>query len=181
MTQQLKWQLGTVLDIRQETPSVKSLILFTRGDYEQAYTLLQEALVSAQESGNRMSYLWLRVRLGYAALRAGNLEEAHDILIETAQNFHKDGYTIGAVFALEGMAALYVVVGRPESAARLIGWADAIRKKINDTRLNLEQADVNKVIAACLAKMGEVAFSDAYDEGQKMTLDEGVAYALEKT
>jgi ferredoxin-NADP reductase len=27
MTQQLKWQLGTVLDIRRETPSVKSLIL----------------------------------------------------------------------------------------------------------------------------------------------------------
>jgi hypothetical protein len=34
------------------------------------------------------------------------------------------------------------------------------------------------MIAACLAKMGEIAFSDAYDEGQKMTLDEAVAYAL---
>lgn len=26
----------------------------------------------------------------------------------------------------------------------------------------------------------EVAFSDAYDEGQKMTLDEAVAYALQE-
>ena len=26
----------------------------------------------------------------------------------------------------------------------------------------------------------EVAFSDAYDEGQKMTMDDGVAYALKE-
>jgi hypothetical protein len=34
------------------------------------------------------------------------------------------------------------------------------------------------MIAACLVKLGEVAFSDAYDEGQKMSLDEAVALAL---
>jgi hypothetical protein len=45
----------------------------------------------------------------------------------------------------------------------------------------LEQADVDKVIAACIAKMGEVAFSDAYDEGQKMSLDEAVTCALEES
>jgi len=39
---------------------------------------------------------------------------------------------------------------------------------------------VDKIIAACLAKTGEAAFSDAYDEGQKMTLNEAVAYALEE-
>ena len=47
---------------------------------------------------------------------------------------------------------------------------DATRKEIHDTRPRLEQADVAKVIEACLTKMGEVAFSDAYDEGKKMTL-----------
>jgi len=40
---------------------------------------------------------------------------------------------------------------------------------------------VDKIIAACLTKIGEVAFSDAYDEGQKMTLDEAVTYALRDT
>jgi ferredoxin-NADP reductase len=30
MAQQLKWQLGTVVEIRQETPEVKSLILDVR-------------------------------------------------------------------------------------------------------------------------------------------------------
>ena len=43
---------------------------------------------------------------------------------------------------------------------------------------DLEQADVDKIIAACLAKMGEVTFSDAYDEGRKLTIDKAVEYVL---
>ena len=38
---------------------------------------------------------------------------------------------------------------------------------------------MDKIIAAYIAKMGEVAFSDAYDEGQKMILDEASAFALD--
>jgi len=69
---------------------------------------------------------------------------------------------------------------RAEHTARLISWADATREKISDKRPLLEQADVDKIITTCLTKMGEVAFPDAYDEGQTMTLDEAVALALEQ-
>jgi hypothetical protein len=41
-----------------------------------------------------------------------------------------------------------------------------------------EQANVDQIIAACLARMGEVAFSDAYDEGKQMTREQAVASAL---
>jgi hypothetical protein len=68
-------------------------------------------------------------------------------------------------------------VGKPEYAARLIGWANVTREKIQDTRPNIEQAAMDKLMAACLATMGEVAFSDAYDQGQMMTLDEAVRFA----
>lgn len=125
-----------------------------------------------------MGYLWARVRLGYVVLRLGNLNEASAALTETAREFLNDKFDIGVVFSLEGMAELCVATNKPAVAARLIGWADATREKINDTRPPLEQADVDKIIAACIMKMGEVAFSDAYDEGQKMSLDEAVAYAL---
>jgi len=56
-----------------------------------------------------------------------------------------------------------------------------VREKLSDPRPPLEQADVDKIIAACLAKMGEAAFSEAYEEGQKMSLDEAVEFALEDT
>lgn len=63
-------------------------------------------------------------------------------------------------------------------AARLIGWADSTREKISDQRPLLEQADVDQIISTCVAGMGETAFSKAYEEGKKMSLDEAVAYAL---
>jgi len=40
---------------------------------------------------------------------------------------------------------------------------------------------VDKIIAACLSKMGEAAFSDVYEKGKKMSLDEAVALALEES
>jgi ATP/maltotriose-dependent transcriptional regulator MalT len=161
--------------------TAKSWTALMRGDYEQARTLLQEMVTHAQELGNRMEYLWSRVRLGYVALREGNLTEAQRLFAESTRDFQKNEQHSGIVFALEGIASLYVAINKPDFAARLIGWADATREKIDDTRPPIEQADVDKIIAACLAKMCEVAFSDAYDEGQKMTLDEAVAYALDES
>lgn len=67
-----------------------------------------------------------------------------------------------------------------EVSAQLIGWADARREKSGGTRPRLEQVDIDKVIAACKAQMGEVAFSDAYDAGQKMSLDEAVVLGISK-
>lgn len=160
--------------------SAYAQIALAHGDFEKARTYLQENARIGHELGNQQDYLWSRVHLGYVTLREGAINEARQILIETARDFQKDGYLIGAIFTLEAMAELYVSVGKPEHAARLIGWAEASREKLGDTRPLLEQANVDKIIAACLARMGEVEFSDLYDEGQRMMLDEAVRYALEE-
>jgi tetratricopeptide (TPR) repeat protein len=151
-----------------------------RGEYDQAHICFQEELEILEELSIRLSWLFTRTQLGYLALCERNLTEAHHIFIEAAQDFQNDRNMTGAVFALEGIAGLYVAMERPVIAAQLLGWADATRIKISDKRPRLEQADVDKIIAACLATMGEVAFSDAYDQGKKMSLDEAVAYALEE-
>jgi tetratricopeptide (TPR) repeat protein len=156
-------------------------IALMRGDYDQARALLQAIQNLSQENGDRMTYLWTRVRLAYLDLHDGKISEARHAFSENAQSFQKNENTIGVVFTLEGMAKLCVTAGKPERAAQLIGWTDTTREEISDMRPLLEQADVDKIISACLAKMGETAFSDAYEEGQKMTLDEAVAYALSES
>jgi tetratricopeptide (TPR) repeat protein len=158
--------------------NAKSIMALEHGDYEQARTLLQEVLVQSEKSGNRTDYLWAQARCGHLALREGNIREAREILAETAQEFQKNKEPTGVVFTMEGMAGLFVAIGSPKDAAQLIGWADARRKEINDQRPLLEQRDIDKVIATCITRMGEVAFADVYDEGQLMTQDEVVALAL---
>ena len=81
---------------------------------------------------------------------------------------------------MEGLANLYTRIGKYKQAALMIGWADAARKRVGDTRPHGEQADIDRIISACLLKIGEESFSDAYDAGQKMTMDEAVVYALEE-
>jgi non-specific serine/threonine protein kinase len=72
-----------------------------------------------------------------------------------------------------------VAVGQPEPAAHLIGWADAARERIINPRPFLEQANIDQLVAACLARMGAVAFWEAYEQGKKMSLDEAVAHSLD--
>ena len=114
-------------------------------------------------------------------MREGKLNEAHQILAETAESFYENGNKIGLVVTLEAMASLKVLIEKFDVAAYLIGWADKAREELGDMRWRIEQADVDKIIAACIDKLGEVAFSDAYEEGKKMTMDEAVAYALQES
>lgn len=156
----------------------KSHMALMRGEYERARTLLQEWAVLAEELGNRMGYLWACARLGDVALREGNVTEAHRNLVETVESFHEDRNKSGLAFVLDKIASLHIVIDKPENAARLIGWSDTTRKEIGDPRPLLEQADMDRDLATCLAKMREEAFSKAYDEGKSMTMDEAVAFAL---
>jgi predicted ATPase len=149
------------------------------GDFKKARASFEESAETHLEAGNRHEYLWARVRLGFVALRQGNLEEANQIFSETAQDFRKDKHTSGVVFALEGLAGSYVAMDKTDYAACLVGWTDATREKFGDSRLLLEQEDINQIMATCIATMGEVAFSNAYGKGKTMSLDEAVAYALE--
>jgi len=177
---ELNRQLGT--DIGMGGAAViLSRIESMKGHFEQARFLLEERISVFEDFGIRMPYLWTCAYLGHLLSRQGDIIPARDVLAKTVQEFYRDKSEIGVAFTLEGMAEVYTAEDQPEHAARLLGWADAIRKKVNDERPGLEQADVDKIIEACLAKLGEVAFSDAYDEGQRMTLDEAVAYALQES
>jgi len=172
------WKINQKANTWDNPKMAKSLIASTQGRYEEARVLLEEVLVSSEQTGNTMSHLWAKVRLGYVAFHAGSFSEARQILTESTRDFAKDKYTIGAVFSMEGLAGLYATLGKTKLAAKLFGFADAIREKIADTRPPLEQADVDMSIAACIARMDETAYAEAYEEGKKMTLDEAMELAL---
>jgi predicted ATPase/DNA-binding XRE family transcriptional regulator len=157
-----------------------SLIEAMKGNFEKARALLEEATETTMELGHRMDHLFNRALLGRVIVQQGKFLEARGIFVETAQEFLNDKNEGGVVFTLEGMASLYVALSKPEIAACLIGWADSTLGKLHDYRMLLEQTDVDKIIAACLAKMGEVAFSDAYEEGQAMRLDEAIEFAFKE-
>jgi len=118
-----------------------------------------------------------RARLGSVALREGSLAEAHQILVNVTENFHEVQNKNGLAFVVDKMASLYVLTDKPQAAAQLIGWSDATRKEIGDPRPRIEQADLDRDIAAIKAKIGAQAYETAYNAGRGLTLDAAVAFA----
>jgi predicted ATPase/DNA-binding XRE family transcriptional regulator len=154
-------------------------LAFWQADYLQACAYLEEAITIFERVGNS-SYAWPCTHMAYVLLRQGDLTRAKEMFRLGVQQFQNAKNIIGVTFGLEGLAGFHVNQGNVQLAALLIGWADFMRTKIGDHRPPIEQADFDKSITACLAKMGEAAFSDAYDEGKMMSLEEAIAYALEK-
>ena len=160
--------------------NVRARIAMMQGNYNQANTYWRQEFRIEEALGNRMSSLWCRSHLGYLALCEGNLTEAHDIFTETAREFLKDKNKIGVVFNLEGIAGLYVAIEKTDIAAQLIGWADATRGKINDSRPLFEQADVDKSSRLVLKKWARLRFPMRMMKVKKMSLVKQVAFALEE-
>lgn len=170
---------ATLLNDQLQDKPVKASILYAfaqmakaQGNYTQAREFWQEGLAILEEVGADATSLWYRLQLGHLTLREGKAGESGDIFWEAARQFQKDQNHMGLPFSLEGMAGWYSLVGKHLKAARLIGWADATRKKFKDPRPLFEQVDIDKIIAACIAQMGQIAFSTEYDKGERMALDE---------
>lgn len=159
--------------------SAQGQLALIRGDYEQARAYFQDSAQMHLESANRHEYLWARVRLGYVSREEGKLEEARHTFLESAQDFRMDKHTIGVVYAIEGMAGIYARVNKTRYAVRLIGWADATREKTGEWRLVLDQVEIDRIMADCSIKMEEAEFSDVYESGKNLTLDEAVTFTLE--
>ena len=81
---------------------------------------------------------------------------------------------------MEGLASLAVQQGRPARVVRLFAWADVTREALEDTRPPVEQADVDRDLAAIHAQLDDATFEAEQEAGRKMTIDEAIAYALEE-
>lgn len=156
----------------------QSFICLLNEDYEGARTYLLRIAGMFGDIGNQMGYLWARMRLAYVAIREGNVTEARQLLDGAIPEFQASENPFGLSFALEKVATLYVVTGRPKAAASLIGWVDATRERIGFARPPLEQKQLDEYIAVIQAAIGCPEFQTAYATGKGLTLDEALALTL---
>ena len=149
------------------------------GEFDQARANLLKWLKLAEDSGNRIGYLWTRARLGVVAIAEGSLEEAAQILCETVRAFHMDESYPGLIFTIEKIAHLYSLTGRVDQVPGLLGWADKMREQMGHIRPKTDQLDVDRDIEICTSQLGKGTVSKGINQGCNMTTDEAVALALE--
>ena len=155
-----------------------------QGNFVDTRAYINEILLMSKNAGMIMTwqYLFSLADLGYIALREGDIVLAKETFRLSVKQFLKANRFIdGVTYTIEGLASLYVNQGQFERAAQLLAWADAMREKIKDHRPAIEQKSVERDLEVIHSQLNDSEFAKVSADGQRLTMEEAVALALQET
>jgi DNA-binding CsgD family transcriptional regulator len=112
------------------------------------------------------------------AAAQGDAGRAQDEACQALALGHAFLARIDIIDALECLGGL--APGREDlsKGARLLGAADTLRRATGYQRFRLHQARYDAAVQALRAALGDEVFTQAWDEGTALSVDEAVSYAL---
>jgi predicted ATPase/DNA-binding SARP family transcriptional activator/Tfp pilus assembly protein PilF len=149
-----------------------------QGEYERAQQLFNESLSIFREYGDQADISLSLKGLGEVALARQDFAAARACYQECLTILRDLGGRKSIAAALEGFARLAEAEGQSERAARLLGTTAAIRKSLGSPLPPGERAQYDQCVTTARADMGEAAFATAWAEGEAMTLEQALEYAL---
>lgn len=153
-----------------------------QGDYAAARTLCEESLAIRREMADKPGIAASLNTLGHIAACQGNYALAHALCQESLvirQELAALGDRRGIAACLETLATVVCGQGQPQRAARLYGVAEALREAIGAPQMPSDRTPHDRAVAALRAALDETAFAAAWAEGQAMTLEQAIRYAVE--
>lgn len=159
-----------------------AIVSMLRGESDkvaEAHRRCRELTVPRGETWAWSSSLWAA---GMDAWNRGNLAEA-SVLLRSGLSLKRPlRDQIGTAEALEGIAWVAASDGKLERAAVLLGAADRIWHGMGMSVDTVPGFFRHREVSAKLARrLGERPFQAAHRHGNRMTLDESVAFALEES
>ena len=149
------------------------------GDYQGAEVLTEEALALSRKLKDTQGEAMSLLNLGITAARRGDLGRARALLEESLPSHRDLGAIRDIAENLEALAEVAGERGEVRRAARLWGAADALRQTAGALWLAFELRVHEPYLAAARSRMDEASWTEAWEEGRAMTLEEAVSYALE--
>jgi predicted ATPase len=152
-----------------------------QGKLEAALELLDESLTCALDVEDKHGIAAALYGLAKAAWYQGNRERAAAVYRDSLTRRHELRDMPGIADCLAGLAEIAGEQGQLVRAARLMAPAVILREAIGAVLSPSMQADRMRVHAAVRAGLGEEAFVAAWAEGQAMSLEQAIAFALEES
>jgi predicted ATPase/DNA-binding SARP family transcriptional activator len=145
------------------------------GDSELASRLAERALPLARELGEPVTLAVVCGNFALGALFSGDLDRAREAFVEQLQLCREHVVIHVITEPLAGLSAIAIRRGDPERGARLVGAASAIGPFGDaDVQAQFEQQFFGPARASC----GDRRWTEAYEAGARMSVDEAVAFAL---
>jgi tetratricopeptide (TPR) repeat protein len=169
---------------------------WSQGDYELAAKRFNEGLRMSQEAGPKLAMFQALYGLGRVAQSRSDVTAAHAFYSSALDVYRQPtshslasiwvwvslkNYGAAVAYPLGTLAVLNIAENKIDRAARLLGSSEHSYHLIQFQYTRAERAEHDQAIAAARAALGEEAFTKAWEEGRKMTIDEAIEYALGDT
>lgn len=151
------------------------------GDYQRAREVYEACLEVSKETGELIRQTMVIGNLGFVEYYEGNYERALELskkyLLWMNRNFDTH-HTMSGLAAVSGPLGM---LGQPVKAARLLSASSAFMIQIGVDHELGDWHEFAKYSDDLRALLDEESFATAWEQGQKMTLDEAVQYALDES
>jgi non-specific serine/threonine protein kinase len=145
------------------------------GDFIRAKAWFAEVVALYGELGHPSTSLSVLYHLGWVAMCEGDRAAAGTWLAAAL----KQGAKLGDKRTIaQCLAALAELAGTPQDAARLAGAAAALLEEMGASMWSTDGDRHERFLATLRAAFGEPAFVRAYEQGQRLPVDEAVALGL---
>lgn len=153
------------------------LVAYHQYDYVTAFALHQESL-GVFRALDEISGIAMAIgNLGYDAMHLGRLEDAHTWQSESLRLFNEIGDKDGIAECLERFAMLANASESYKRAAMLFGAASVMRKEAS-LLASADQAEYDRELKLTRSKLDYHSFDMAWEEGEGMTLEKLISYAV---
>jgi predicted ATPase/class 3 adenylate cyclase len=149
-----------------------------QGNYAEADAYFARALAIFRECGNKYHCSYILHYRGDTALRQGDLERAVAFFAEGLTLASAVSTKTEIIECLDALGQVACERGDHRRAARIFGAAEALGAISKYRREHPEQAFHDRHQATTQAVLGDAAFAAAWAEGQAMTLEQAIEYAL---
>jgi predicted ATPase/class 3 adenylate cyclase len=153
-------------------------LAYYESNYELARIYYENCLSWASQKCLPLPAAWANARLGYLYTRLGERETAQLYYREALIPYQKGNTRVGVIFTIEGFASLAASECQWERALRLFSWASKLREDNGELRPPVEQASVDRDLAAIREHLTGTEFAGLATEGSIMTMDQAIALAL---
>jgi predicted ATPase len=147
--------------------------------YEQARARFEACLPVFREIGDMHRINMIQSELAHIEREQGQYQRAIPAYRETIREWQRLGHRAAVAHQLECFAFMAKAGEQAERAVRLLGAAEALRKRINIAMTPTERELYEREVADLKASLEENDFASLWAEGRKMTLEQAVQYAVE--
>lgn len=150
------------------------------GDHAASRTHCQAAVDLLREIGDRWGLARALNRLGFALLSLSEVSRAQACFTESLDLWQSMGNRRGIIHGLIGLGGVAAYSGQTARAAQLLGAVEYLSRQTLYVAYGLDRARYERTLEAARTHLNEAAWNTAFSNGQTLTMEQAIGYALSK-